>query len=144
VNFTKTKLVKMKKAYTLIAIVCLVAGMLSSCKKGGTSSPPSTRLSILTKGAWVLQDWQKKNSSGVWESEHDSFLTHDRITFHSDHTYTVEGRSDIGQWQSDDALTQLTIGDGTPEHGSYTVITITDSSLQLELNVNGELWVYSR
>ncbi len=135
----------MKKSLTIrIRVLCLaIPLLLAACKKDGGSS--SSKEKLLTSGSWTIQDYQKKNSQGVWVSENDPNMVRYTITFYQDNTYAEQTSGQSSSWSANSDFSQLTLGNGTDAFGTFRVVTLTSSSLQLE-NLNpasDELYVYS-
>jgi len=124
-----------------LSLLLLSIAIFSSCKKDGNSST-SSKLALLTSGTWTFVSYNKKNSAGQWVNDDPTSVTF-YVTFNANGTCTETGSSTIGQWQANADFTTLTITN-SDAYGSFDVVTLTSSSLQLLNTVTGELWIYTK
>lgn len=140
----------MKKSITkqLCVLILTLPLLLASCKKDGSSkggSASATKAKLLTSGSWTIQDYQRKNGQGAWVSENDPNMVRYTITFYANNTYAEQGNGTLPSWSANADFSQITLGDGTDAFGTFRVVALTSTSLQLE-NLNpasDELYVYS-
>lgn len=126
-------------------VLAATAFFIASCKKDSNSSISSSKEKLLTSGSWTIQYYEKKNSQGTWVSENDPAMVHFAITFYANNTYAEPSTSSTSTWSANADFSQITLGDGTDAFGTFKVVALTATSLQLE-NLNpasGELYVYT-
>jgi|SRR6185437_3448699 len=90
----------MRHSVRLISLSLAIAGLIASCSKQSTSTPPppaDQNTLALTSGPWKLSLWEVKQNDGNWLSLPLTDYQKSRVhTYHVDHTFTSSAASNLG------------------------------------------------
>jgi hypothetical protein len=128
----------MTKVTTMVCLAILISafGILSSCKKDGSSNSNSA-VSLLTSSRWTFQKFEYQKPDGTWIPDPDA-VDANKFTIGFSANYAtseidlVNGYTTAGTWSfsSNNTVITTTVGyDLDP--ASYTVSQLTSSTLVL-------------
>jgi|GEM_PF-1646975 hypothetical protein len=135
-----------------LAILCMIAVTLYSCKKNDTATPTSAQISLLTSGTWKIYKLEFQNSNGSWTTVAiPSIETNATISFNKDNTYfgSYTGSSGNGSWKFSADYSQLYLVNPNNNYSaSFQVNVLTQSTLQIQVAgavaVNGTTYYAER
>lgn len=136
----------MKNINTIILLlVTLFTLSLSSCKDDKEEEEVSPKSALLTEEEWTGEGIYVQGTSlalllqlaGEDELAEQLDISSTKFKFEKDGTFTgtANGIADSGKWRFTDNEQKIVITDNTNEETTFTIKTLTETNLNLELNI---------